>query len=148
MKVHGLTYQGGAENFYRLAVSEVAPGKPVKRQPVTPSVSAASVPKIDPAATPFVDEVEPNNKAAQAQKIQVPCAIRGAFATAGDVDTYEFEGKKGDVWWVEAVSARLGLPTDPFVLVQKVTKGPSGEVLTDVGEFNDIPSPVKLSSAG
>lgn len=148
LKVHGLTYQGGAENFYRLAVSEVAPGKPVKRQPVTPSVSAASVPKIDPAATPFVDEVEPNNKAAQAQKIQVPCAIRGAFATAGDVDTYEFEGKKGDVWWVEAVSARLGLPTDPFVLVQKVTKGPSGEVLTDVGEFNDIPSPVKLSSAG
>ena len=148
LKVHGLTYQGGAENFYRLAVSDVAPGKPVKRQPVMPAVSGASVPKIDPAATPFVDEVEPNNKTVQAQKIQVPCAIRGAFATAGDVDTYEFEGKKGDVWWVEAVSARLGLPTDPFVLVQKVTKGPSGEVLTDVGEFNDIPSPVKLSSAG
>ena len=148
LKVHGLTYQGGAENFYRLAVSEVAPGQPVKRQPVTPSVSAASVPKVNAAVTPFVDEVEPNNKAAHAQKIQVPCAIRGAFATAGDVDTYEFEGKKGDVWWVEAVSSRLGLPTDPFVLVQKVTKGPSGEVLTDVGEFNDIPSPVKLSSAG
>jgi hypothetical protein len=148
LKVHGLTYQGGAENFYRLALSEVAPGKPVKRQPVTHAVSGASVPKINPATTPFTDEVEPNNKAVQAQKIQVPCAIRGAFATAGDVDTYEFEGKKGDVWWVEAVSARLGLPTDPFVLVQKVTKGPSGEVLTDVGEFNDIPSPVKLSSAG
>jgi hypothetical protein len=148
LKVHGLTYQGGAENFYRLAVSEVAPGKPVKRQPVTPGVSAASVPTIDPAATPFVDEVEPNNKAAQAQRIQLPCAIRGAFASAGDVDTYEFEGRKGDVWWVEAVSARLGLPTDPFVLVQKVVKGPAGEVLTDVGEFNDIPSPVKLSSAG
>jgi hypothetical protein len=95
-----------------------------------------------------VDEVEPNNKAAQAQRIQLPCAIRGAFASAGDVDTYEFEGRKGDVWWVEAVSARLGLPTDPFVLVQKVVKGPAGEVLTDVGEFNDIPSPVKLSSAG
>ncbi len=148
LKVHGLTYQGGAENFYRLAVSEVAPGTPVKRQPVTPVVSAASVPTIDPAATPFVDEVEPNNKAAQAQRIQLPCAIRGAFASAGDVDTYEFEGRKGDVWWVEAVSARLGLPTDPFVLVQKVVKGPAGEVLTDVGEFNDIPSPVKLSSAG
>ena len=148
LKVHGLTYQGGAENFYRLALSEVAPGKPVKRQPAMPAVSGASVPKIDPANTPFVDEVEPNNKAAQAQRIQLPCAIRGAFATAGDVDTYEFEGKKGDVWWVEAVSARLGLPTDPFVLVQKVTKGPLGEVLTDVGEFNDIPSPVKLSSAG
>jgi hypothetical protein len=148
LKVHGLTYQGGPENFYRLAVSEVPAGKPVTRQPVTASVSAASVPKIDAASTPFVDEVEPNNKAAQAQKIQLPCAIRGAFATAGDVDTYEFEGKKGEVWWVEAVSARLGLPTDPFVLVQKVAKGEKGEVLTDVAEFSDIVSPVKLSSAG
>lgn len=148
LRVHGLTYQGGPENFYRLAVSELATGKPVKRQPVTLAVSSASVPRIDPVATPFLDEVEPNNKAAQAQKIQLPCAIRGAFATAGDVDTYEFEAKKGEVWWVEAVSARLALPTDPFVLLQKVVKNPEGEVVTDVAEFNDIPSPVKLSSAG
>jgi hypothetical protein len=148
LKVHGLTYQGGPENFYRLAVSELAPGKPVKRQPVTASVSASSVPKIDPVSTPFVDETEPNNKGAQAQKIQLPCAIRGAFATAGDVDTYQFEAKKGEVWWVEAVSSRLGLPTDPFVVIQKVGKGPEGEVLSDVAELNDIPSPVKLSSAG
>lgn len=148
LKVHGLTYQGGNENFYRLAVSEVAPGKPAERQPVTRSVSSASAPKIDPRATPFVDELEPNNRAAEAQKIQLPCAIRGAFATAGDVDMYEFEGKKGDVWWVEAVSARLGLPTDPFVLVQKVSPNAGGEVLADVAEFNDIVSPVKLSSAG
>jgi hypothetical protein len=148
LKVHGLTYQGGPENFYRLSVLELAAGKPVKRQPGTASVSAASLPVIDPAATPSLDEVEPNNKAAQAQKIQLPCAIRGAFATAGDVDTYEFEAKKGEVWWVEAVSARLGLPTDPFVLVQKVVKNAGAEVVSDVGEFNDIVSPVKLSSAG
>jgi hypothetical protein len=64
------------------------------------------------------------------------------------VDSYEFEAKKGDVWWMEVVSERLGLPTDPFVVVQKVTKTATGEQLADAAEFNDIVSPVKLSSNG
>ncbi len=145
IKVHGLTFQGGPEHFYRLALTSLSSGKPVTRQPSTLGVGSASLPKIDPKLTPWVDEAEPNNSAAQAQKISLPCAIQGAFATAGDVDTYEFAAKKGHVWWVEVVSARLGLPTDPFVLVQKVT---NGEQLTDVAELNDIASPVKLSSNG
>lgn len=148
LKVHSLTFQGGTEQFYRLALAELPADKPVTRQPSTRGVGSASLPKIDPKETPWINETEPNNTAAQAQKISLPCAIRGAFATAGDVDTYEFEAKKGEVWWVETVSARLGLPTDPFVLVQKVTKTPAGEQLTDVAELNDIVSPVKLSSNG
>ncbi len=148
LKVHGLTYQGGQEHFYRLALTEIQKGKPATRQASTLGVGSASLPKVDPALTPWINELEPNNAAAQAQKITLPCAIRGSFATAGDVDTYEFEAKKGEVWWVETVSARLGLPTDPFVLVQKVTKSPKGETLADVAELNDIASPVKLSSNG
>jgi hypothetical protein len=148
LKVHSLTFQGGAEQFYRIALTEIPLDKPVTRQASTRGVGSASLPKIDPQQTPWINEAEPNNAAPQAQKIALPCAIRGAFATAGDVDTYEFEAKKGEVWWVETVSARLGLPTDPFVLVQKVTKSPTGEQLTDVAELNDIVSPVKLSSNG
>lgn len=148
IKVHGLTFQGGAEHFYRLALTSPPPGKPVTRQASTLGVGSASLPKIDPKQTPLIDEIEPNNSASQAQKISLPCAIRGAFATAGDVDTYEFEAKKGEIWFVETVSARLGLPTDPFVLVQKVSKSNNGEQLTDVTELNDIVSPVKLSSNG
>jgi hypothetical protein len=92
--------------------------------------------------------VEPNDKASQVQKVTLPCAIHGSFAKAGDVDTYEFSAKKGDVWWVEVLSERLGLPTDPFVLVQQVKKNEAGEQLSDVAEFNDIVSPVKLSTNG
>jgi hypothetical protein len=148
VKVHGLTFQGGAENFYRLAFTELKGRDPVKRHPSTLGVGSASLPKIDPKLTPWIDETEPNNTAAQAQRITLPCAIRGAFATAGDVDTYEFEARKGEVWWLETVSARLGLPTDPFVLIQKINKGPKGDEPTDIAELNDIVSPVKLSSNG
>jgi hypothetical protein len=64
------------------------------------------------------------------------------------VDTFEFTAIKGEEWSLEVVSSRLGLPTDPFVLLQRVVKTDAGETLSDVAEFNDISSPVKLSSYG
>ena len=64
------------------------------------------------------------------------------------MDSFEFDAKKGEVWWVEVASERLGLPTDPFVVVQKVTKEGDREKLDDVAEFNDIASPIKPSSNG
>lgn len=146
IKVHGLTFQGGAEHFYRLALlSPPSPDAPVPRQPATRTVSAATLPLPEHVPTNTVSEVEPNNLPNNAQSITLPCTIHGAFATAGDVDTYSFTGKKGDTWWIEAVSERRGLPTDPFILVQKVKPDGSTE---DVAELNDIASPVKLSSNG
>ena len=53
--------------------------------------------------------------------------------------------RRGEVWWVEVASERLGLPTDPFVLVQRVSGEGPQERLEDVAEFNDIPSPIKPS---
>jgi len=149
VKVHGLTFQGGGENFYRLVFARVPVGESFQRQPSTRSVGSASAPKNSPSAeTLIVQEVEPNDKGAQAQKVTLPCSLHGSFAQAGDVDTYEFTAKKGEVWWVEVLSERLALPTDAFVVVQEVKKTESGEQLTDVAEFNDMVSPVKLSSNG
>jgi hypothetical protein len=45
-------------------------------------------------------------------------------------------------------STRLGCPTDAAILVQHVSREGSQEHLSDVAEFNDIASPVKLSSNG
>ena len=149
VKVHGLTFQGGGENFYRLVLAKVPEGKLFQRQASTRSVSSASAPQKTPSVDSLiVEEVEPNDKASQAQKVTLPCAIHGSFAKAGDVDIYEFSAKKGEVWWVEVLSERLGLPTDAFVLVQQVKKTDAGEQLSDVAEFNDIVSPVKLSTNG
>jgi hypothetical protein len=76
--------------------------------PVFISFSGASV----------VSEQEPNNQPAQAQKITPPCEIGGQFYPANDVDCFTFDAKKGEVWWIEVFSNRLGLPTNPLVLVQ------------------------------
>ncbi len=148
IKVHELTFKGGPEYFYRLAVQTAAAEASVPRLPHTRSVSSFSWPPADLAQESALAEAEPNNSQVQAQKISLPCDIQGRFFPAADVDTYEFTAKKGEVWWVEVASERLGRPTDPSIIVQHVTgKGP-GEKLTDVVQLTDIASPVKRSSNG
>jgi hypothetical protein len=148
IKVHSLTYKGGPEYFYRLALLDDPGTGPPPRQAATQTVSAFSWPPEDAAKLPIAEETEPNNQHAQAQKITLPCEVDGRFFPAADVDTFEFTAKKGEEWLIVVASERLGLPTDPFVLVQKVTKTGDKETLTDVAELNDIASPIKPSTNG
>ena len=148
IKVHGLTFQGGTESFYRLALQEVKGSGPLPQQPKTAKVSSMSWPPAGLPAKAAMTEVEPNNQQAQAQKITLPCDIAGSFFPAADVDIYEFTAKKGEIWWVEVASERLGLNTDPFVLVQQVKNVGGKETLTDVAELSDIASPMKVSTNG
>ncbi|MDA1053825.1 MAG: serine protease [Planctomycetota bacterium] len=148
IKVHELTFQGGAECFYRLAVQEAAADASVSRMPSTRSVSSFSWPPANLLQDASSPEAEPNNTHAQAQKISLPCDVTGSFFPAADVDTFEFTAKQGDIWWVEVASERLGRPTDPSIIVQQVTGAGADEKLTDLVELTDILSPMKRSSNG
>ncbi len=148
IKVSDLTYQGSNRHFYRLALQELAGDAPALRQPSTATVSSMSWPPAGLPAEAKAHEIEPNNAPGEARKITFPCDIAGSFYPAADVDTYEFAAKKGEEWWIEVGSERLGLPTDPFVLVQKVTTEDGKETLTDVAELYDIKPPLKVSTNG
>ncbi|MCA9055202.1 MAG: serine protease [Planctomycetaceae bacterium] len=148
VKVHDLTFEGGKEYFYRLALQRAAADVVVPRLPSTATVNSVSWPPPGLPADASLAEIEPNNAHAEAQSITFPCDIAGSFYPAADVDTYEFAAKKGDVWWVEVASERLGRPTDPSIVVQRVTKEGDKETLADVVELSDISSPVKVSSNG
>jgi hypothetical protein len=88
------------------------------------------------ATATVVTEREPNNEPGAAQKIPLPCEFVGQFYPAGDRDWLTFEAKKGDVCWIEVFSHRLGLPTAPFVLLQRVDKNDRGEEkVSDVREL-------------
>lgn len=148
VKLHGLTFQGGAEHFYRLALRDLPAGGVAIRQGATATVSSFSWPPQGlPAAAPL-KESEPNHDGARAQRVTLPLDVTGSFAPAADVDTYEFTAKKGETWWVEVGSERLGRPTDPFVLVQRVLREGGKETLADVAELHDIAPPMKVSSNG
>jgi hypothetical protein len=150
IKIHELTYKGGPAFYYRLGLWEQPAGTPIVRQPSTQPVNSFSWPPTGLPAQAAQHEVEPNNDGSHAQRIKLPCDIAGRFFPAADVDVYEFEAKKGEEWWIEVASERLGLSTDPSVLVQRVIKagGSEPEKLVDVLELTDVPSPVKVSSNG
>ncbi|HSI14728.1 MAG TPA: PPC domain-containing protein [Chthoniobacter sp.] len=186
LKVHDLAFAGGADYFYRVALTTaphidfVLPpsgkpgekgkftlygrnlpggvpanvkgddGQPLDKVEAEIDVPTAGDPHVDglsnPAAAavdgfsyrlssphasnavfigfanePVVVEHEPNSKPGEAQKLTPPCEVAGQFFPAGDADFYTFDAKKGDVWWIETISQRLDLPTNPFVLIQRDT---------------------------
>ena len=147
VKVHDLSFQGGPASFYRLVIREPTATSD-SRHPATQQVNTFSWPPTGLPQRAAATEVEPNDQPSQAQKITLPCDIAGEFLAAGDTDTFEFEAAKGDVWWIEVASERLGAPTDPAAVVQRVVVEGDAERLEDVAEFNDIASPLKPSSQG
>ena len=147
VKVHDLTFKGGEHYFYRLNLRVLPDQAIAKRHFRTSQVSSFSWPPQGVADHALLKEVEPNGVDSP-QRIELPCDIEGAFAKAADTDVFEFQGKKGDAWWIEIASERLGCPTDPTVVVQRVSSDNGQVVLQDVAELNDIPSPVKVSSNG
>lgn len=148
IKVHELTFKGGAPYFYRLVLRELQREEPLPTFASTRTVSAFSWPPIGIAELAPHAELEPNNDSQSVQKITLPFDVAGSFFPAADVDCFEFDAKQGEVWWIEVASERLGRPTDPSIIVQQVKKSDTNEVVTDVAEFNDIASPMKPSSNG
>ena len=146
VKVHDLTFNGSAYHFYRLAIQSALPDEVVPRLASTNTVSSFSWPPVGLTNETITAEVEPNSKHSESQEIEFPCDITGSFFPAADVDIFEFEAKKGDVWWVEVVSERFGLSTDPSIVVQRITSNGDTEKRTDLVELTDIPSPIKVSS--
>ncbi len=82
---------------------------------------------ISRATAPPVMEAPNNDAPDAAQKLTPPCEVMGQFYPRRDVDWFEFDAKQGEIWAIDLYSHRLGLPTDPALLVQRVVVAENGE---------------------
>jgi hypothetical protein len=89
------------------------------------------------ASGPVVSEIEPNDAPAEAQKLAVPGEYAGRFFPDRDRDWIEFEAKEGEVFWIEVISQRLGLSTDPLLVAYQVVRGDQGETLKEIAAVDD-----------
>lgn len=90
------------------------------------------------AQGPVVVENEPNNTAEKSQAVSIPCEYVGQFNPRGDIDSVQFEAKKGDVICFEVTSQRTGLSTDPILLIQRAEPTKDGKTeWKDVSEVDD-----------
>jgi hypothetical protein len=93
----------------------------------TPSGPANPVSVYFARSPNMVVEQEPNNAAKSAQKIAVPCEFVGQFYPERDMDWVQFDAKKGQTYWIDVISNQLGLASDPFLAIYRVTKNDKGE---------------------
>lgn len=90
------------------------------------------------ASAPLVAEQEPNDEPGAAQAVSVPCEVVGQLQEKQDEDWFVFDGKKGQVIWVEVFCQRLGLAADPQVRLQRVVKNEDGsENVSDLKTLDD-----------
>ncbi len=100
-------------------------------------------------ATAPVTMEQPNDRAEGAQKLSPPCEVMGQFYPQRDVDWYEFTGVKDELWSIEVISQRLGLLSDPGLLIQQVTQNDKGELQYKEAAFvDDLPMANNNSRAG
>lgn len=79
----------------------------------------------------------PTEEAADAQptRLSPPADVCGRFKPRGGVSRFTLSAKKGEPLWIESVSHRIGEPSGPFLLIQRVVKDDAGkERLEDVKE--------------
>jgi hypothetical protein len=144
--IEKMTVDGGA--LEQLSVDIALPGDAAARQKLSPAglmkpfeatvdafawqlaapQGASNPVAIGYATAPLVVETEPNNDAAQPQIVTVPCEFVGQFYPQGDFDWVQFSAAEGDVFWIDVVSHRLGLPTDPIVIIEQLVANDKGEI--------------------
>lgn len=77
---------------------------------------------------------EPNVKS-----LNLNSAVLGVFSESGEVDQFRFQAKKGERFWIEVVSQRLGFATDPLLQIEEIRKDKDGnETLRSVLNVDDF----------
>jgi hypothetical protein len=72
------------------------------------------------------------------QNVTVPCTICGKLEQMGDRDWYTFNAKKGDVYIVEGIADRLGLPVNLFFQIRRAYKGQQLATIDSDPEVPDV----------
>jgi hypothetical protein len=132
--IHDVTYRGGAEFFYRLTVA--APASAVAPTDLTGFL---------PSTAAFLDAVDcraitGSDLSGTKQKLEIPCDVTGRFPPRGGLTRFTFDTPAGAAYSIQIYSHRLGQPTSPFLLLQRVTVDDRGvEKLTDLQEVYESP---------
>ena len=82
--------------------------------------------RIGISPVPVVLEEELNDTNEKAQRIPVPVEIGGQFAVREDNDVFRFDAKKDQVYSIEVFSQRMGVPADPYLIVEQVIPKEAG----------------------
>lgn len=141
-------------------VNVTMPNQPVEAAPLLRRVSAhmAGMPEqlitldrgpflaeqvaIRGATAPVIQEGPENDRPETAQAVEWPVEIAARLYPQADMDWFTFSAKEGDTLAIELYSNRMGQPTDPALLLQRVDVNDQGEEqIRDVAFVDDVTRP-------
>ena len=98
------------------------------------SHEGSNVVRIGIASAPVVAE----KNDADLPPLTVPCEVAARFDQDGDSDAFRFSAKANTAYWIEVAGDRLAGKIDPYLVVEKITKGADGkEAFAVVREGDD-----------
>jgi hypothetical protein len=94
------------------------------------------------SSQPISFEREPNDSPREATPVSVPAVLWGRFDRPRDLDWCSFSARKGEKLEIEVLSARLGAPCDPLLLLAqrevKKTREAGKETDVEVESLRDL----------
>ncbi len=78
--------------------------------------------------------------------VTIPSEISGRFNQEEDIDQYKFTAKKGDRLWLEIFSDRQFAKSDPFMVIEQLTKDKEGKVVAK--ELRSLDDFVRVKTQG
>jgi hypothetical protein len=93
---------------------------------------------IGPTQSPVLQEPEPNDDPARAQHVELPVEVVGRFYPHSQRNWLTFDAVQGEEFWIEMCCQRMGLPSNPFILVQRVAGSGHEENVTDILEISGV----------
>lgn len=138
VRVCEFAYQtGGADHFYRLTVG----GDPGRSGHIPPAMAFHD--GVVSTLPVHAEKDGPNDTAAAAEVIPVPCEVVGRFGRPGDRDVFKFAAKKGEPLVLELLAERLGGPNDVFL---RVRDSAGKDLLGDLDDDQDSLHPTGFVS--
>ena len=124
------------ENVPPVEVTMPADATAIQVAPKGPGVSGWPVPVLASDVAELV-ELEPNNDAAHANRLPVPCGVTARFLDKGDVDYFVFTAKKGVKYAIVAETYEVLSPAEVYLIV-KDAKG------AELAKSNPANSPARI----
>jgi len=121
VEVHDLLYRGGADHRFRLSASSEAPPQQRTRSMAGAFTDDAEIGRINGEAVKHLNDATPHEL-----PLAPPCEYISVFPAGGKPATFTFNAKKGDVWWIDVLSHRLGHATAPALVLERIEKQADG----------------------
>ena len=140
LAVRDFLYRGGPEFFYQICISDQPPAFSAET-PTSGQLAEHWLPRAATLAEPVSLGTKEIEQQQEPSKVDPPAELYRWFPSGAEDHIYELSAKQGEKFAIDIVSQRIGQPTDPRLVIDRMEPQSEGETkLHHVAHFDDGPN--------